>query len=95
MRGLPGLMPKVMKRIPFLFASPEKGARTSVYVACSPELAGVSGRFFLRGREKRSKPITYDTDVAARLWSVSDRLCAGIALPAVSANSDRPMAIPR
>ena len=79
MRGLPSLMPKVMKRIPFLFASPEQGARTSVYVACSRELEGVSGRFFLRSREKRTKPITYNTGMAEQLWSVSDRLCAGSA----------------
>jgi hypothetical protein len=64
-----------MKNIPFLFANPEQGASTSVYVASAPELAGVSGRFFLRGRERRTRPITYDVDVAARLWSVSKQLC--------------------
>ncbi|HSP17670.1 MAG TPA: SDR family oxidoreductase [Thermoanaerobaculia bacterium] len=75
MQGLPGLFPRFMKRIPFLMATPEEGARTPVYVASSPELDGVSGRFFLRLRERRSKPITYDPEVAARLWSVSARLC--------------------
>lgn len=76
MRGLAGLFPRLMKRIPFLFVSPEKGARTSIHVASSPQLAGISGRFFLRCRERRTKPITYHTDVAARLWGVSEQLCA-------------------
>ena len=75
MRGLPALFPLVMKRIPFLFTTPEKGAFTSLYLASSREVAGISGRFFLRGRERRTKPITYDRHVAARLWSVSATLC--------------------
>jgi hypothetical protein len=65
-----------MKRIPFLFRSPEKGAETSVYLASSPEVAGVSGRFFLRCHESRTKKITYDAEVAARLWRASEDLCA-------------------
>lgn len=75
MRGLPALFPLVMKRVPFLFASPEKGARTSVYVASSPGIAGLSGRFFLRYRERRTKAITHDSKVAARLWNISEAMC--------------------
>jgi retinol dehydrogenase 12 len=74
MRGLPGLFPRVMKRIPFLLRSPEEGARTLVYAASAPELAAVSGRFFLRCRERQTKPITYDSKVAQRLWEVSKSL---------------------
>lgn len=47
MTGLAGLFPRLAKK---LFPSPEKGARTLVYLASSPEIAGVSGRFFLRQR---------------------------------------------
>jgi retinol dehydrogenase 12 len=74
MRGLPALFPRVMKRIPFLLRSPEEGARTLVYVASVPELASVSGRFYLRCRERQTKPITYDSDIARRLWEASERL---------------------
>jgi retinol dehydrogenase-14 len=81
MIGLPGLFPLVMRRIPFLFQSPEKGARTSIELASSPELAGVSGRFFLRQRERRTKPITHDRSAAARLWQVSEAICAATAPP--------------
>lgn len=33
------------------FASPEKGARTSIYLASAPELEGVTGRYFAKGKE--------------------------------------------
>lgn len=65
-----------MKRIPFLFVSPEKGARTPVYVATAQELAGKSGRFFFRCRETSTKPITHDRALARRLWEVSEELVA-------------------
>ena len=74
MKGLPGLFPALVKRIPFLLRSPEKAAETYVYLASSPEVAGVSGRFYSRRRESKTKRITYDTGVAARLWDVSESL---------------------
>jgi hypothetical protein len=45
------------------------------FVAVSPELEGVTGHFFLRERERRTKPITYDREVARRLWELSEPLC--------------------
>ena len=63
-----------MKNIPFLFGPPEAGARTSVYLASSPDVASVSGRFFFRGRAVPSKPITYNENVARQLWEISERL---------------------
>lgn len=79
MTGLPSLFPKFMKMIPFLFRSPEEGAKTLVYLASSPTLQDISGRFFLRGRESRTKKITHDRAVAGRLWEVSDALCGNVA----------------
>lgn len=58
---------------PFM-KSPEKGAATSVYLASSPEVAGVSGRYFIGARPRRSAPRSYDEQVARRLWDVSARL---------------------
>ncbi len=49
-------------------------ARTAVYLTSSHEVAGLTGQYFYRGRSSRSKPITYDTAVAGRLWSVSESL---------------------
>jgi NAD(P)-dependent dehydrogenase (short-subunit alcohol dehydrogenase family) len=75
LRGLPAVLPWIVKRIPSLLAFPEGAATTPVYVASSPDLDGVSGRFFLRGQTTRTKNITYDIDVARRLWSKSEALC--------------------
>jgi hypothetical protein len=54
--------------------TPEKGAATSVYLASSPEVEGVSGEYFVNNKPKRSSKRSYDTDVAARLWTDSSRL---------------------
>ncbi len=54
--------------------TPERGAATPVYLASSPEVEGVSGRYFAKGKPKRSAGRSYDTDVAAYLWSVSWKL---------------------
>ncbi len=74
MLGLPGLFPRFIKRIPFLLASLEKGAQTLIYAASAPELTGISARFYLRGRERRTRKVAYDTDLAARLWAASEKL---------------------
>jgi hypothetical protein len=73
--GLAALFPRVLKQIPFMFGLPEGGGRPIVYAATSPTLAGVTGRFFLRDRDTRTKPITYDKEVAEKLWSATEALC--------------------
>jgi retinol dehydrogenase-14 len=55
---------------PFM-KTPEQGAATSVYLASSPEVEGVSGEYFANNKPKRSTRRSYDTDAAARLWTVS------------------------
>jgi NAD(P)-dependent dehydrogenase (short-subunit alcohol dehydrogenase family) len=74
MKGVPGLFPPFMKRIPLLFGTPEKAAQTYVYAITSPELNGVSGKFFHHSKEGRTKPITYNTNVAENLWRISESL---------------------
>jgi NAD(P)-dependent dehydrogenase (short-subunit alcohol dehydrogenase family) len=55
-----------------LFArTPEQGARTSIYLASSRQVEGVSGRYFVDERPVRSSPETYDQAAAHRLWQVS------------------------
>jgi NAD(P)-dependent dehydrogenase (short-subunit alcohol dehydrogenase family) len=53
------------------FLSPEKGARTSVYLASSPEVAPVSGQYFVKCRPKQPRPPARDAEAARRLWAVS------------------------
>jgi NAD(P)-dependent dehydrogenase (short-subunit alcohol dehydrogenase family) len=54
--------------------TPEQGAETVVYLASSPEVEGVSGRYFHRCREVRSSDASRDEAAAARLWQVSEEL---------------------
>ena len=55
---------------PFL-SSPEQGAATSLHVACAPELAGVSGRYFARCAEATPSREARDVDVQERVWAIS------------------------
>ena len=66
---------------PFM-KSPEKGAQTSVHLASSPAVEGVSGQYFVDSRPKQSSRASYDAAAAARLWDVSAEL---VGLPSTSA----------
>ena len=55
-------------------ASPDEGARTSVYVATAPELAGVSGQYFQDCAPAELGEAARNDDTAARLWEVSAEL---------------------
>jgi NAD(P)-dependent dehydrogenase (short-subunit alcohol dehydrogenase family) len=57
-----------------LAIGPEKGARTIVYLATAPEVAGVTGRYFVREREAASSAASHDVAAAKRLWEVSEQL---------------------
>ncbi len=61
----------VMRLSRFIQISPEKGARTSLYLACSPEVEGVTGKYYSNCKPVRSVPQTYDQALAARLWEIS------------------------
>jgi NAD(P)-dependent dehydrogenase (short-subunit alcohol dehydrogenase family) len=69
-----GLMSLVMPIAHRFAISPEKGARTIVYLAASPEVEGVSGKYFFEERPVRSSPASNDAEAARRLWDVSARL---------------------
>jgi len=58
-----------------LFAiSPEKGAETIVYLASSPEVAGVSGRYFYRNRPVEPSKQARNDVAAQRLWDETAKL---------------------
>jgi NAD(P)-dependent dehydrogenase (short-subunit alcohol dehydrogenase family) len=56
--------------------TPEKGAATSIYLASSPEVDGVTGTYFADRKPKTSSRSSYDTAAAARLWQISLDLVA-------------------
>jgi NAD(P)-dependent dehydrogenase (short-subunit alcohol dehydrogenase family) len=68
----PNWMMKLMK--PFTI-QPSEGAQTSVYLAASPEVEGVTGKYFAKRKEKASSRASYDLVIAEKLWNVSTALC--------------------
>ncbi|XP_027023108.2 retinol dehydrogenase 14a [Tachysurus fulvidraco] len=55
-----------------LLRSPEEGAKTSVYLACSPDVEGVRGKCFADCQEMKLLPKATDEDVAKKLWDISE-----------------------
>ena len=52
----------------------EQGAATLIYLASSPEVEGVSGKFFVNRQAVPSSTLSYDEELAAGLWDLSERL---------------------
>jgi NAD(P)-dependent dehydrogenase (short-subunit alcohol dehydrogenase family) len=73
-RGGGGAMGLMSELVHLIGKTPEQAARTAVYLATSEDVAGMTGQYFHRGRASRSKPVTYDDGVAARLWAISEEL---------------------
>lgn len=58
---------------PFL-SSVEQGAQTTLYLATSPEVEGISGKYFSNRKEVKSSSTSYDQALRQRLWQVSEEL---------------------
>ncbi len=54
--------------------SVEKGAQTQIYLASSPEVEGVSGKYFDQCKEKASSAESMDEAKQERLWQVSEEM---------------------
>ncbi len=55
-------------------ASPQEGANTSIYLASSPEVEGVTGTYFVKSIPRRSAAISYDESLQRQLWEQSAKL---------------------
>jgi NAD(P)-dependent dehydrogenase (short-subunit alcohol dehydrogenase family) len=65
----------------------EEGAEATVRLAASPELEGVTGRYFDGTREGRADPQAYDEEARKRLWALSEDLCGRLLEPAGAADA--------
>ena len=54
--------------------SSAKGAETSVYLATSPEVENVTGKYFDSKKTKDSSKISHDENLQKRLWEVSEKI---------------------
>jgi hypothetical protein len=51
--------------------SPEKGAETSIYLASSPEVQSITGKYFVDCKAAQPAPQATDSAVAKKLWDIS------------------------
>ena len=83
-RNNSGIVGWAMSRIvPYFAKTVEEGAQTSVYLAASPDVAAISGCYFVDSKAVKSSAASYDTAAAARLWAVSEEL-TGVKLPTLA-----------
>ena len=71
-----GVLTFGLKLIKPVILTAAQGARTSVYLASSPAVEGVSGEYFIRCRQRRPSKVAGDPEAALRLWEASEKLIA-------------------
>jgi hypothetical protein len=59
----------------YTMSTVEEGTEAVVRLAVSPELEGVTGRYFDGTREARANRQAYDPQARQRLWELSEELC--------------------
>jgi NAD(P)-dependent dehydrogenase (short-subunit alcohol dehydrogenase family) len=68
----PGFLMKIMGAvIPLIARSPEQGAETSIYLASSPEIQSITGKYFVDRKVTQPAPQAADMAVAKKLWDIS------------------------
>jgi retinol dehydrogenase-14 len=70
-RGVMALFFRTFK--PFM-RSPEQGADTLIWLASSPEVEGVNGKYFSDRKEIEAKKVAYDPAARRRLWEICEDL---------------------
>ena len=70
----------------YTLSTVQEGADATVRLAVSPDLEGITGRFFDRKREARANEQAYDPQARERLWELSEALCGRF----LSTGSPRP-----
>jgi hypothetical protein len=63
----------IMLLRPFIIDA-RKGAETSIYLASSSEVAGVSGKYFIKKRPADPNAQANDPETGRRLWEISEKL---------------------
>ena len=53
------------------FKTPREGAETSIYLASSPEVEGITGKYYTKKRQKNSSKKSYNEEDAKKIWEIS------------------------
>ena len=65
------LMKSIRAVVPLVARSPEQGAKTSIYLASSPEVMSITGKYFVDCKVTQPAALATDGVVARKLWDVS------------------------
>ncbi|MCJ7701254.1 MAG: SDR family oxidoreductase [Anaerolineales bacterium] len=64
-----------LKWVMGLFAlTPEQGADNTIFLASSPDIDGMTGKYFVKREPVHSSPVSRDEKIAQRLWEISENL---------------------
>lgn len=69
-----GFFNPLFRLIQIAAIGPEEGAQTTIYLASSAEVEGVTGKYFDKCRAVPSSRVSYDEGIARQLWEVSARM---------------------
>ena len=72
--GFIGPVLKIAQRISAI--NPEEGAETSIFLCSSPEVKGVTGKYFFECKPKTSSQESRNKDTGKRLWQISADLAS-------------------
>jgi retinol dehydrogenase 12 len=67
-----GVLPWLIRLGRIVALSPAQGAETVIYLATSPNVADLTGRYFVKKRAVRSSEASYNQAIARRLWQLSE-----------------------
>lgn len=56
--------------------TPEQGAQTSVYLASSPEVKGVTGKYYTHKKPAQTSKVSHDSELRLRLWKLSEEIAS-------------------
>lgn len=88
-RNMNGLFRLAFSAVKPLLTTPEDGAATSIYLASSPEAAGVTGKYFAKCKQAPSSPASYDQALQEQIWGISLRQIGASWPPATQAAAAR------
>jgi NAD(P)-dependent dehydrogenase (short-subunit alcohol dehydrogenase family) len=65
---------KFLKLFKRFTISAEEGANTSIFLASSPEVENITGKYWIKSKQEKSSKNSYNTSIQKRLWDISKDL---------------------
>jgi NAD(P)-dependent dehydrogenase (short-subunit alcohol dehydrogenase family) len=69
-----GLIAWLFKTFRWSLLSAQQGAETSIWLATSPQVEGVTGQYFSKKKAIRAKTLAYSKEALKRLWEISEQM---------------------